>query len=378
MALTLKDFLRALKTSHVPSLLKESNSLKIVCGNEAADFDSIASAISYSYLNYANDNSIVLPVISIPKNDLLLRRDVIFVLDKLNITTDLLFFLEDLYFWKSECHKSVAAVLVDHNDVMNGMKSLIDDVIGIIDHHEDQKLYLDVNPRTIETCGSCTSLVFRYWYYDLHHDLTQMVEVIILCLGAAIIDTNNFQYKVESKDLEMLKLYQEAMPNFEKDSFFYQLKHAKNNIYGLSVRDILRKDYKQFDFISSMDYGKENVTVGVASIVKPLQWLQEQHPELLQACIQFKGEYSLDVLVLMTSFSEDSQFKREIAFISDEQELQSELISKISEELKLEPVSVVASNTTSKFKRFNQLNLAASRKQVVPVLKDAFASYSKN
>lgn len=95
----LQQFLKQLRTVEIPRLIKQSvSTLNIVCGNESADFDSVACAISYAYFEHAKSaQNVYVPIINIPKEDLMMRRDIMFTLNKLDISQDLLFLEKTLW-----------------------------------------------------------------------------------------------------------------------------------------------------------------------------------------------------------------------------------------------------------------------------------------
>ena len=376
--MSIRGFFKFLKYNHLKKV-GEKSVLNIVSGNEAADFDSVASAIAYAYFSFTRDSiQVVIPIINIPRADLSLRRDVVYVLDKLGIDEDLLFFEEDLKLFRTQFEK-INSVLVDHNVVSNGIETCIDEVIGIIDHHKDSGLYLDVKPRIVQITGSCSSLVFKYWN-DKINNLNVMKEVIPLMLGAVLIDTSNFQYKVETLDLEALEFYKSINPTLENDHYFEELKTAKDNIKNLSIRDVLRKDYKQFTFNKSA----KQLTVGIASIVKSLDWLYKEYngqPNFQADCEKFAIDMKLDIFFIMTAYSEDSDFKRELVAIPTRNNLSlsNQIIEKVTGHLGLNipngySISSIGTQTGETYKSFTQSNILASRKQVAPYLEEAFDS----
>ena len=183
--MSLRIFLEQLKTSHLPRVLGSPSKLKIVYGNESADMDSVASAITYAYFNYVYDpTQLVIPIINIPRCDLPLRRDILFALDKISITEDLLYFNEDLNKFIQVHEAGIETVLVDHNDLpkLDGIRT----VVGVIDHHADLGLYKDASPRVIRPTGSCSSLVFNYWI-GLIKGWVRMKDAIPLSMAALVI-----------------------------------------------------------------------------------------------------------------------------------------------------------------------------------------------
>lgn len=425
--LTLRGFLESLKSRPIQSYIEPHlKQLNIVCGNESADFDSVSSALSYAYFDYlykqqqqeqlyegtstkSKKYNPLLPVINIPREDLKLRKDIVLMLNKeYCISEDLLYFQDDLITWKSDKQLTINAVLVDHNELVNKSLELIDNVTGVVDHHVDATLYMKADPRIIKATGSCTSLVMNYWY-NLIEDKSSMVDMIKFMYGALLLDTANFKHKVEAPDRSALNHYYEISGGFETsttmfnridfkstgdDGFFKTLKKAKKDIKGLSVRDVIRKDYKQFVFDLSGTNG-DRIIVGTSSMVKSLKWLYKKYDGIKQfrkECDLFREGNQLDLLVIMSSYNDKTQdmFTREMGLVcsSEKKEIVSSMIKGMIPLLKLEPWQKNSDNdnndnnddsqsldrtedllSQSCFWEFRQLNVEASRKQVVPIMK---------
>lgn len=379
MSLTIRSFLNLLKATPVTS-----PTVRIVCGNESADLDSVASAISYAYFKFienSRDAQPFIPIINIPREDLKLRRDIVHVLKDININEDLLFFIDDMKKWKQE-NKNIEAVLVDHNEVVNEAKKYINKVIGIIDHHKDMGLYMDASPRIIQVCGSCTSLVYSHFINDvLPQSYTPMHDVTQLCLAAGLSDTTSFNHRVESPDLVCKELYGKFADDIDMEKYTKVIKNAKNDITGFTARDLLRKDYKQFVFTNNnKSINNGELIMGISSIVKSMDWLYEEFggaSALKQDCVKYRIEKNVDILTIMTSFVEKGKFQRQITMIpSDETKtIAEEIITKVTDYLKLDNSNVNVLNndgSNEKLQQFKQQNIDASRKQVAPYLGKAF------
>ena len=301
MSLTIRSFLNLLKSTPVTA-----STVKIVCGNESADLDSVASAISYAYLSYIHDDTNpqpIIPVINIPREDLKLRRDIVHVLRDVNVSEDLLFFLEDVKQW-NDAKKSIETILVDHNEVVNEAKKYVTKVIGIIDHHKDMGLYLDSSPRIVQVCGSCSSLVFKYFMESVFGpEFKPSPDVVQLCLAAGLVDTTNFTHRVEEPDLHCKELYTTLIPDVGMQTYTKTIKNAKNDISGFTARDLLRKDYKQFEFLNANNVHGGKLVMGISSIVKPMEWLYEEFNGLEKfkaICVKYREEKNIYILTIIT------------------------------------------------------------------------------
>ncbi|KAL3231793.1 Polyphosphatase [Nakaseomyces bracarensis] len=369
-------FLQQLRVE-IPKLIRESaTSLYVVCGNESADFDSIACAISYAYFEHVKDpKRVFVPIINIPREDLTMRRDVTYALSKMDINEDVLFFREDLIQLKQD-FGSIYAVIVDHNELPKPSKNFITDVVGILDHHADKKLYMNANPRVLTVTGSCSSLVTNYWSEQL--DKTTYNEALKECapllISAGLLDTANLKYKVENPDVEAFKHYSSLdIPYFVQfDTVFKDLRAAKDNIDGLTVKQLIRKDYKEYDFKNK----KNKLNIGVASIVEPVESLYkrfESKENFLEDCYSYQKEFELDCLIVLTSWNDKDvgRFRRELAIFpsADKFDDIKDVCTK-SVNLKLE----VLDEEKPKYVLYEQFDLSSSRKKVMPYMQDVYAS----
>ncbi|QHS73838.1 exopolyphosphatase [Saccharomyces paradoxus] len=387
---TIPEFLAHLKSLPITKIASTS-ALTVCVGNESADMDSIVSAITYSYCQYIYNEStyseekekgsLIVPIIDIPREDLSLRRDVMYVLEKLKIKEEELFFIEDLKILRENISHSaeVNSCLVDNNDTPKNLNNYIDNVVGIIDHHFDLQKHLDAEPRIVKVSGSCSSLVFNYWYEKLQGDREVVMNIAPLLMGAILIDTSNMRRKVEPSDKLAIERCQDVLSHaanevsaqgWQDSSVFYkEIKSRKNDIKGFSVSDILKKDYKQFNFQGK---GPKSLEIGFSSIVKRISWLFSEHggeADFLKQCRGFQSERRLDVLVLLTSWRKAGDSHRELVMLGDPKVL-SELIRRVTDKLHLQ---IFGGDLGEGVAMFKQLNVEATRKQVVPYLEEAYS-----
>lgn len=395
MSLSVKSFLTELKYQLNTGIFKSP--IKFVTGNQSADMDSVISAISHSYFQYIFDPSTTfLPLINIPKSEFVLRRDIELLLKSYSIDGENLFFIED--FVKLTANESIVEiVLVDHCNIQGEelnvcLKNDKLRVVGIIDHHADEDVFLDAKPRIIQSNGSCSSLVFNYWYNQFNNkSVFQNNEMINILLGPLLIDTSNMTQKVEKNDIIAFEKYNQIL-NVNQNSkifnclitrdtkldhleLYNQLKKAKKDLDGFKFYDILRKDYKQFDF--------KGTVIGFSSIGKSINWVVKKYDEqeiknTLDSILQ---DLKLNVLVITTSYTkkENGEYTREFAYYYKDSRF--EKLSELAPELDLNLDIYHGDNVSRKvksiknFKVFNQVNIKASRKQVVPIVKDCVESH---
>ncbi|CAH2350544.1 exopolyphosphatase [[Candida] railenensis] len=415
--MSVRSFLTSLK-SLVDSGALLKSPLKFVTGNQSADLDSVISAISYSYFTNLKDSSEhVIPLINIPREDLRLRRDIVSVLKAHSINEDLLYFVEDFSQLIKRSKAPSQLILVDHcnlqgDEVTDAYNAKLLKIVAIIDHHADEQIALDANPRIIQVNGSCSSLVFNYWYNQIGKPTSFYTnnDVISLLLAPLLIDTTNMTAKVENEDTIAFKKYGEillstdntsfnilkayALPGAEPqvefdifESFYKQVKTQKKNIEGFSMKDFLRKDYKQFEFHSKTSGSTSRI--GFSSLSKPFSWILKNYTkaEIIKACTELRSDNNLDVNVMTTSYTrkDNGLYAREFAYCYNSTNSNAELYAKLPEfctvlDLHSDDLYSVSAEDLSALNTFqsnevlilfNQHNTQASRKQVVPAVKEA-------
>lgn len=387
---------------------------RFVVGNESADLDSIASALVYGYIQSSRSSkpgssNIVIPVTNIPATDLSLRPELTALLRHADLKPDLLITLDDVKAAKLAAEQT-SWTLVDHN-VLTGVlaETFSSKISGVIDHHDDEgKIAGNVDPRLITKAGSCSSLVANHcrpvWdeissqsssigaaiaqddtrlLDDAAYTSTWSAQVAKLALGAVLIDTVDMtdKNKVTEHDQKALK-YLEALINiaprvgkdYDRKSFFQELMDAKADIDDLSIRDILRKDYKEWT-----ENGRK---LGTAVVVKPLRYMNDKSDNLAQDFADFGKERELQFLAVTTAFDEDSNggFGRELALIcfgeGKDVDIAEHFAKTASGELELEDSDVQLKDVSGVTWQhtWRQHNLAASRKRVAPLLREAMRS----
>ena len=169
--------------SSIPPVVNKRKKKKVhvIMGNQAGDADSIISSLTLGYYYYyyynhqssddhhqetANSDNIVLPIVSIPRSDMILRRDVMLLLELAGVNDDTLLYMDDdivtstllLPPPSSSTSKSTTSsasavagiettiTLVDHNRITSQYTHLSNQVIEIIDHHEDEHYHTNVVP----------------------------------------------------------------------------------------------------------------------------------------------------------------------------------------------------------------------------------------
>lgn len=369
------------------------------------------------------------PVLNIPASDIRIRPEFTALFDLVNISASHLITHDDLppfdVIEKILKPANTRWILVDHNKLQEELHSIYSArVHGAIDHHQEEHAVpreTDPEPRLIEKCGSCTSLVLRT-FLSSWDDITSIslasgaghaqgdllvddqpfrqtwdAQVAKMALASILIDTANLtdEEKVEVADCRAVVNLETRIQHSPKDAeswdrtqFYKEIDQAKKNIGGLNLDELLRKDFKEWT--------ENGVKLGISSVLRLLPFLaseaQGQNPRLGEtgavdkSVTDFMASRSLSLFAIMAhSKSENNQLRREI-FLHANSPKSFEAVSKFWErsasELGLEDLVVAGmppknnpsgSETESPVMRrvWLQKNVSKSRKQVAPLIRAA-------
>lgn len=164
-------------------------------------------------------------------------------------------------------------VLVDHPAPLRRWKDA--KVLSILDHHKDVGAAPNANPRIFETVASCTTLVARRMLNELEHleeEYHLPHELLELILGAIAIDSGGLDPQkstdtdkiVAKRVLERSRWSDRDLQN-AMDDLDKELGDAKKDLDKLSLRDLLRRDWKS-DFVDTPSPRTPTVHLGFASV----------------------------------------------------------------------------------------------------------------
>ncbi|AEO61040.1 hypothetical protein MYCTH_2310821 [Thermothelomyces thermophilus ATCC 42464] len=350
---SLKGFLATAKKALVSPPTQRPNPLTLVVGNESADLDSICSALLLAYFRtHTPPHALHIPVSNLPRADLALRPELNAVLGPAGLKPDDLITLTDLP-RDGLRPEDTRWLLVDHNVLTGDLaKSFSSRVVGCIDHHEDEGAvphdFPSDQPRIIEKCGSCMSLVLEHckFTWDALSNLpcegeaeggssTPAAEcdahLARVALAPILIDTANLTSKdkttdrdvraaelAESKLLPGLRTLSSSpsppsssSEPYDRQTYHDTLAALKEQIVGLSYRDVLRKDYKRWT--------EGPLALGVSTVVHGFEYVfarvGDQSREAFLAALKDwarEEEQKLDVVAVMTVSRPGGMFTREL------------------------------------------------------------------
>ncbi|KAH6723158.1 hypothetical protein BKA61DRAFT_462838 [Leptodontidium sp. MPI-SDFR-AT-0119] len=336
---SLRSFLSSAKTA-LHNANQQSSPLTFVIGNEAADLDSLCSAVVLAYLRtYTSPtptNTLYIPLSNIPHADLALRPELLPVLSRANLKPSDLITLSDLPPLTQSSRippEKTRWILVDHNSLLGELGKIYSGrVFGCIDHHdEEDKVPRDCGdePRVVRKIGSCSSLVVEYCR-DAWDALSVRsgskssdketakwdAELARVALAPVLIDTSNLENeaKTTTADVEAVKYLEKWISAGEGEAldqkgYYREIWMAEGDVEGMSLVDLLRKDYKQ--------WSEGETNLGVCVVVKDLDFLlskTETREEFFDNVRKFSRKRDLSICCVMTRFSDTggNDFQREL------------------------------------------------------------------
>ncbi len=334
----------------------------IIVGNDAADLDSVVSSIAYAYMRYLHQETLnVWPLLPIPRADLRLRSEVVYVLELAGIHLDDLVFIDEVDL--AEIFAGGASlILVDHNCPGAQFFPYHDRVVGVLDHHYDEGLFPDVLLRIIMKVGSTASLV-AHEFLQASIDMGQ--EVATMLCGAILLDTVNLDpiaMRVTSGDSNAIAQMESLYP-LAKTELYIDILTEKNKMSDLSTHDLLRRDYKSFQACGRC-CGISSVAISMAA------WLKHDS-DCYGGFMHYMASQKLDLLVIMSAFTDGSKFKRELVFVCSSPQVLDRLVTALQGQgLDLTLLEGCSGGTcgATEVRVYSQGGLAFSRKVLQPLL----------
>jgi len=318
--------------SFLTSTPPESNLYHITLGNEAGDADSIISSLSLSYVNSLSmkDSRItLLPLVSINRDDLPLRRDVMLILEMAGICVETLVYLDDEMFASIANDNSIRKeiTLVDHNKLKSDLWNLKDDVVEIIDHHQDEgehqsvmgelrKIGFDGNAALVGS--TCTLISERLMESGKNNDIDAGLGLVLLSVilldtmnmsgdagKGTMRDKNAIEFLISHTEWDNLEVGEETRekiydtqsgPPCRKRLYEY-LRDSKFDPEfwkAMRPRDTLRIDYKRFESSSG-----SNSAFGLASVLLDMNDLLAKNG-FYEDAIAYMSEADIDLLGVLT------------------------------------------------------------------------------
>jgi exopolyphosphatase len=250
-----------------------------VQGNEGGDLDSMTAALTWAYhlehstMNTSNPKKAI-ALLQTPTDALDLRPENKLALDKSQMSTghsDLLTIDELPEDPENLAREIKGIILVDHPAPVRKWRDA--PILSIFDHHVDSGAGPDAKPRIFEKVASCTTIVARQMLDELEtlpEEYHMPHELLELILGAIAIDSKGLEEGTDEDVKTAHRIFERS--NWRDRKFDHQiekltkeLKDAKKDLDAMTVRDLLRRDFKS-DLVDTPSPRTPTVNLGFASI----------------------------------------------------------------------------------------------------------------
>ena len=209
-----------------------SNKIYII-GHKSPDLDSVAAAISYAnYKNKLENTNIYTPAVA---GEINLATK--FALDKFNIDKPEIL--------ENASGKSV--IMVDHNEFAQAACGIEEaKIVEVLDHHKVVFSYSDPINITVKAWGSSNSIIY-YLYKEQNIKIEKNMAALMLL---AVLDDTVITKSptCTEKDKEAITELANIAEITDWRALGIEIFKAKSNIKDSSALDIIKSDYKDFDF----------------------------------------------------------------------------------------------------------------------------------
>jgi len=266
-----------------------------VFGHSNPDTDSVTAAIAYAnYLKATGTDAVACMQISADN----LNPESKVVLDKFGLTAP-----QQI---TDAAGKDVA--LVDFSDIAQAPANIGDaKIVGIVDHHKIGDITTGSPIFFYAKPVGCTCTVLLEMYKNNNVDLPKNIAGGMLC--AILSDTVNFKSPTctDEDKAAVADLLQIAGVS-DQDGLFMEMLKAKSSIAGVPIKDLVFRDYKDFDM-----NGKK---VGIGQIeLATLDQVADIRNDLYKAIQEVKAEGRHSVLFMLTDVVKEGT---DLIVVSDE------------------------------------------------------------
>lgn len=180
-------------------------------------------------------------------------------------------------------------ILVDHNEESQRLIALNpNQIVEIVDHHKANLNFEEPINLTFKVWGSSNTIV-AFMMKQATYSPSQ--KLAALMLAAILSDTVGFKSPTcTDQDREMAQWLAELAQITDLENFTLEIFKAKSDVSKLSAEEIVKNDYKIFDFA-----GKK-VMIDQLETVEQDKVVAERKDELLKAMAQVKTELQADLI----------------------------------------------------------------------------------
>ncbi|XP_020292190.1 protein prune homolog [Pseudomyrmex gracilis] len=359
--------------------LSSYQTIRVILGNPTCDLDSAVCALVQGLLEYTEakqreQNAVaVIPVMNIPEKEFHIKTEVVYSLKAHGVPLNLITFRDQINLQnvQNDAEKKLELILVDHHTLSNEDVVLKPSVVTIIDHRPLDPAWSWSNiPLTIETVGSCATLVARN-VLQKHPDILD-AQISSLLRGPILIDTYNMSDKAgraTAVDIDVLNTLERlgGLTSNRTDTFI-ELMRAKTDISELTLEELMIKDLKVVNNIP---------LVGFSLLVENFL-LRENARETIE---KFTNDRNCTVTILIgQDLSSDCVFRDIAVFWStSSSQLGSDMIEALTSCtqpcLNLDLIKEIRSENYNLY-LYKQKNVKITRKQILPIVQKTSLQYT--
>ncbi|CAH0546824.1 unnamed protein product [Brassicogethes aeneus] len=349
------------------------NDIILIIGNESCDLDSTVSSLVLSFfihlVKYCNmpQNALTLPVINISKESFKDKTENNFLLKKFNIDLNNIVFRDEINFEELINTKSFYTILVDHHMLSLNDKVLKNTVKLIYDHRpKDSEMDWDTQKVSIniEQVGSCATLISDLFLKTKKEGLCY--ELAYLLYATIIFDTVALKVefgRTKELDIKIAEMLENSFKfSLDRDDFFKELKKVHMDVSHLSPRQILLRDLKVVNDIP---------VPGLPMLVEDFFNQNGTYEEIVKFCDEYKHK-----IVVLIGLNALGTVRRDVGiYWKDSCKVKEKILYNLKQAQDLKGYNFGFSETSTTLKNvvlLRQENITLSRKQVVPLIKDAF------
>jgi manganese-dependent inorganic pyrophosphatase len=255
-----------------------------ILGHTKPDTDAVVATMAFEFLckNWSEmgyENPVA--VISEPINP-----ETTYLFNKFNVTVPKQLAPTDL-------NENTQVVLVDHNESSQRMSGLDEtQIVEIIDHHKVNLNFTNPLYLTFKPWGSTCSIIY---YLMKKYNVKPDKILASLMLGAILSDTVGYKSATcTPHDQKFGQELAEIAGISDVSAYTLEIFKAKSNISALTDEQIVKNDYKVFEFMSGS--GVMKTMINQLETVEQDLVLTQKKASLLQAMAKVKTELGVDLL----------------------------------------------------------------------------------
>ncbi len=275
-----------------------------VLGHLKPDTDAVVAPMALAYLYSKADcfgykDTQVEAVITGPLNP-----ETTFLFDKFGVTVPRIILISDI-------QADDKVVLVDHNEASQRLEGLdtpeMENVIAeIVDHHKVNLNFSNPIFLTFKPWGSSTTVVYHLMKQE---QVVPDKTLASLMLAAILSDTVGYKSATTTpKDIDYGQELTQIAGITDVDAFTLEIFKAKSNVSALTDEEIVKNDYKVFDF-------GQKTMIDQLETVEQDYILTQKKADLLKAMAAVKAE--LQVSLLFVAITDILKVNTKILILGD-------------------------------------------------------------